>query len=46
MRKTRYSEEQVIRVPQKVESGSTVKDVGSPVWSVSGMSGPIVVEMK
>ena len=27
MRKTRYSEEQIIRVLQEVESGSTVKDV-------------------
>ena len=27
MRKTRYSEEQIIRVLQQVESGSTVKDV-------------------
>jgi putative transposase len=27
MRKTRYSEEQIIRVLQQVESGSSVKDV-------------------
>jgi putative transposase len=27
MRKTRYSEEQIIRVLQQVESGSKVKDV-------------------
>lgn len=27
MRKTRYSEEQIIRVLQEVESGSTVKEV-------------------